>query len=196
MKRVLFAAVLVAIITARPASAEIITIFGGEHTLLPGVETEIPIIARAGGLEVSAVETYFEIEGRSGPTITNVTLDSAGTLFEGNTFGGENVVKWSPFVWAVDTLTESGTVTVDGDVLLAKVWIDTTDVAPGQYTLMLKGVLADVFGEPGLASSFPEYETLVWNGTLNVVPEPSSIVMMGGLLICGAVLVTRRRRKS
>ena len=119
-----------------------------------------------------------------GPVITGVDLFS-GTIFEGNNTGegsGNGVLV--PQVAFFSTTTGSGTVKADG--LLATVTIDTTGffVGDGPFDL----ILSQTVNNP---TNFGPVNPEVTDGTLAIVPEPTSIAVFG---LTGLALLRRSRR--
>ena len=117
-----------------------------------------------------------------GPKITGIdivggTLGGA-TIFTGNNVGQTNSLVL-PQVWEATTTTGSGTVTTNG--VLGFVKIDTTGFFDGQ---MFNLIMSNTVNNPtDLAGNSVD----VTDGTINVIPEPSSVVLVIiGLLVVGS----------
>ncbi len=191
---------LACLFVVNTASAAIIS--GGSHDLAPGGIYTIPITTSSDkeGESVWGLDLYLEIvEGEPGvPTILDIDLVGEGTLFHGNNTG-QHVLE-RPTLWLLPAL-----ITVPGDdeiplgdeTVLAWLQIDTRDARPGRYELRLKNVMDDeVF-----TSDFTSLKTgghmgaTVYDGVLNVVPEPSSIILggVGGLVLWGFGRIRKRQ---
>ncbi len=145
-----------------------------------------------GGEAFAGVNLSLMVEdGTFGPTITGVDLVGAGTVLAGNNNGQQD---YSPFYVAPGREIVAYATTSNGYVgpngVLAFLEIDTTGVLPGEYDLHLSH---SVFGQSDLPPFFVT-DTLIEDGLLQVVPEPSSVVLgvfaMAGL---GAFAIRRRR---
>jgi len=125
-----------------------------------------------------------------GPLITEFDFLSPGLLFASNNTGqtgyGDPIVEVPGHTPAYSVTTNTGTVGPNGN--LARIVIDTTGIAEGAYVLALTNPFVD-------ESSLPPLTGLVLtSGVINVVPEPSSIVM-GAFAAAGlGAMVIRRRR--
>ena len=117
-----------------------------------------------------------------GPKITGIdivggTLGGA-TIFTGNNVGQTNSLVL-PQVWEATTTTGSGTVTTNG--VLGFVEIDTTGFFGGE---MFDLIMSNTVNSP---TDLAGISVDVTNGTINVIPEPSSVVLVIiGLLVVGS----------
>jgi hypothetical protein len=190
----LFAAVAIAACTAMAASAAP-TITVGNHQLLPNTPGQvISILASGEGAAdaIAGVDLFLVIGGgTSGPIATNFDLIGAGTIFAANNngqqgFGAEYDPPSRDLVGLVTTT--SGTVSPNG--VLAYVTLDTTGLTSGDFTLSITN---ELFG-PSVLYATGGASTVLIDGTLSVVPEPSSVVL-GLFGVAGVAAVAIRRRR-
>jgi|GEM_PF-2676616 len=193
IRKMLMAAVLVAcsatIATAAP------TITAGNHQLLPNTSGQVISILASGDFLADAlagVDLFLVIGGGTeGPMVTNLDLIGAGTIFAASNTGqqdfGAPYIPPSREIVGITT-TVSGTVNPNG--VLAYLTLDTTGLAAGDYTLSLT---SDLIG-PSVLYSAGAAPTVLINGTLSVVPEPSSVVL-GLFGIAGVAAIAIRRRR-
>lgn len=173
---------LVCLIVGNTASAAIIS--GGSHELAPGGVYSIPITTSGDGELVWGLDLYIEIVGGGpgAPKILGVDLESEGTLFHGNNEGATNDERFLPWAYQA-TITAVGfnEIPLAEEAVLGWLQIDTHDTMPGRYELRLKNVL----GEEDFSSDYVSLAIVdhigatVYDGVLNVVPEPSSILLGG-----------------
>ncbi len=171
-------------------------IIAGTHVLQPNMAGQAIQILAAGDTPDSflGADLYLVVaDGLSGPVITSVDLVGPGTIFNGNSnpqtdFGPPYVAPGRQIVAITTTL--SGTVGPNG--VLANLIVDTTGIAPGDYALSL---YSPTFGASDLPPFVGGNPTILVDGVLQVVPEPSSVVMA----LCaaaGMTIVLIRRRRS
>ena len=186
------AAVLLAAATA--FGAPIIDV--GAHDFLPDTSGTIAITV-SGGDAVEGLDLYIQIgDGGSDnggtdtiPVFTSIDIVGAGTMFNGNNTGQVNTFE-GDLLRVASTTTDSGTVNATGTV--AYVTIDTTGTSDGEsYPLLLKGVAAGMFPPSGVDTDFAGVPIDITNGTINIIPEPASAL----LLLIGAPLLGLRRRR-
>jgi hypothetical protein len=201
MTRVFLVGLAALLLAASPALAATIDV--GVHQLLPntaGQQIQIPVGPDPGAApdQVLGVDFYVQVsDGGSaqggvdnGPAIQAVDIIGAAgyppTIFTGNNTGqGVFPDTWPQFEMATTT-TASGSVAAQGN--LATVVFDTTGWTSGTWPLILTGT--DGFG--GLDTVFPGVTTNVINGLI-FIPEPSTLVMLAGLLSGIAWFWWRRR---
>jgi len=158
----------------------------GDHALLANTSNQTFDIFVTGGDPVQGVnfrvqlaDGFPDVPGSTidGPDITAIDLIGPGTIFEGNNTG-QNSVETRAQAWEQRTTTSAGTVAADG--LLARITFDTTgfNTIGQQWDLVLaNGFLGN--------TDFTLIGADVTNGTLAIVPEPSSLALVG----LGAVIV-------
>jgi hypothetical protein len=157
-------------------SGQQVMFFATGNELVDGLEFDIQV--GDGGSDVGGTDV--------GPIITAIDLIT-GTPFEGNSPTQVDVVTF-------DRARQS-TVDVPADVALsantkvATVTFDTTGVATGSYDLLLSGV-AGAF-DTTYFDGGTEVTTVVVNGQITVVPEPSAIL----LLVLGLAMVWNNARQ-
>jgi hypothetical protein len=131
-----------------------------------------------------------------GPTISG-NLVGPGTLFNGNNTGDTDAGS-VPMGYYHSTTTASGTVTINNtNQLLVRLFIDTTgfgpgspgDLGPGKWSL-------NMMNTANGPTDFGPVAAAITDGFIQIVPEPTSIVMalfaVAGL---GAVVIRRRRAR-
>ena len=194
MSRFHLIGICVFVLFATSASATpIITV--GSHDLLPDKANQPVDINVTGGDLVPGLNLYLQVnDGTSGPTIQSIDVLS-GTIFDGNNTGessgalggNASLPYWNGYA---TTTTSNGTVSADG--LLATVMIDTTGLTAGMWSL-------DVdfdYGTSRYTSDFTSFvpATLV-NGSINIVPEPGSLLLLlsAAIGLTGWQLCRRRR---
>jgi hypothetical protein len=194
---------VVMLLTAGPAMAAEIVV--GNYDLLPntpGQEIEIYVTAAptdpligAANFNVQIADGGPEAGGAiDGPTITAVSLVRPGTIFgdiinDGHSGSGSVV----PQVYVEQTATGSGQGPIAADGQLAVVTIDTTGFTSGVFDFMLGDTLN---GDTDLRDDTPGVNPIpltITNGTITIIPEPSTIVMLLGLLAAAAVYMRKRK---
>ena len=161
------------------------TINLGAIDLNPNEANQEILIEVTGGDPVAGINFFLEVGGgTSGPAITSVDLVN-GTIFDGNTLGQSNNGPVNTRQAAEGTLTLSGTVTADNT--LARVVFDTTGITTGSFGLELDTTIGTT---TFLDSGGGAIATSLTSGTINIVPEPASMAVLG---IGSLALLTRRR---
>ena len=166
------------------------TINVGAHQLQPNAADQTIQIFVLGGQPVEALNFSAQIgDGGSagggtddGPVFSNLDILN-GTIFASNNlgqFGGPGY----PQLAIGSTITSSGTVSADG--LLATLTVDTTGVWSSTYALKLGDTLNG-------ATDFGDVHPVITEGTIQVVPEPSSVALLG---LGGLAALRSRRRRS
>lgn len=207
MNKVFIVGLLVLLLAASPALAATITV--GNHDFLPGEVRWIPInVTGADPVDlIQGVDFYVQVADGGpenitrvpagsidGPEITAVDLiNSSGngpTIFSPNNTG-QNTPPGLPQVAVAFTTTSTGTVAAQGT--LAWVEIDTKSFPVTDPNNPWELVLTGTDGEPRFDTVFapPSVPLTIVNGTITIIPEPATLVMLVGLL--GAVVLLRRR---
>jgi hypothetical protein len=192
------AAVLVATVLWGCAVRAELIIEGGTHSLQPNAVNDIPIYVSGDGEQVLGVDLYAQIEwgGDTPPVITGIAIDRPDCMFYGITYE-PNVFSADSRTWGVNATvtTDYDPVTVTNN-LIGWISIDTTGTLPGQsFALRLQNILPDLFPPNGCNSGFAD-DTLnvtIHDGVLNIVPEPSSLAMLGGFGVVLAGWLARRQ---
>jgi hypothetical protein len=200
----LFCAVLF-LASSTAARAELV-IDVGDHLFAPGETRTIPLYV-SGGDAAAGLTCYVQI-GDGGafnggvdtlPIITNLDVIGAGTIFELNNTGPV-IFSTESLLWGAATVTdESVGPTVPCQGIFAYLTIDTTGALPGQsFPLLLKGVAAGIFGDPGIDTVFVDAEgneiaASITNGSISIIPEPSTIGLLCSVLAALSVMRLRRR---
>jgi MYXO-CTERM domain-containing protein len=217
-RRVLpFLALGLLLCVASPAMAHL-TVTAGNHILLPNTPgQDITImISSDTNEEISGLDLYLVINGGDStvdqpgvPRITAENLTGPGTTFSlvasttfpygdpwdvvnGTSFGQNTAFGAAPNA----TSGPNADAPVNTNNVLAIITVDTTGILFGSWPLSLTDPF--IFG-PTLLSKVtgpvdPSGYTLI-DGSLNIVPEPSSIVM-GLFAAAGLVAVAVRRRRA
>lgn len=163
------------------------TITAGNHLLLPNTPGQIvPLLASGEGAAdlLAGADLFLVIGGgTAGPVATGFDIVGPGTIFSGNNNGQQDF--GAPYIppgreLAAFVTTLSGTVAPNG--VLAYLTLDTTGITSGNFSLSLT---SDVIG-PSILYAAGGAPTILLDGTLSVVPEPSTVV----LALFGAVSVT------
>lgn len=188
-------ACLTILVVAGAASAAV-TVTAGTHEVMENTTGEtftILISTDASDLTTGAVANVQLGTGQSCPDITNITLDSTGELFNGITGDTGGYLDFTgdgyPGISSKDFLVGTSTDDPVASGILCTVTVDTTGYYDTEsFTIniasTLNGALKVLF--TGTAPTL----TLT-DGTLNVVPEPATIALLG-LGALGALI--RRRR--
>ena len=179
---------------SQASATPIITV--GSHDLLPDKANQPVDINVTGGDLVPGLDLFLQVgDGDAGPQIQTVDV-LTGTIFADNNTG-ESLVAiggsgslpyWNAYA---ATTTSNGTVSADG--LLATVMIDTTGFTAGMWTLSVDFDYGGSHYASDFASDAPV--TLV-NGSINIVPEPGSLLLLFSAAIGLARWQWRRRRRG
>jgi len=202
MQRRLLTIFALAVVMCLPITAMAVpTITAGNHVFQEGVGNVSFDILAGGGDGVQGVDLLVftgtnggDLTGNSpdAPTIVSVDVVGAGTIFQPNNTGQNNITVGTN-IYQGGTTTGTGTVAADG--VLAHVTIDITGWAIGVYPLWVSDA-NPLFGDGLLGSAYSQQITSAADGTITIVPEPSSIVL--GLFAAAgmAAMVIRRRRSA
>jgi hypothetical protein len=149
--------------------------------------------------DVTGIASETESTDANGPTISNVDLFTAGSLFASGNTGAGGAGSITPRIFERGTTLSSGSITIPiGTWKYGTVYFDTTGVPAGNY-----GYTPDTQNNPTLFhTSFGDrtpgvnISGALIAGTLTVVPEPSTYAVISGIgcLAVGA-LVRRARGK-
>ena len=195
LRRTIFATML--LISSASAAMAAPMIVAGNHVLLPNTAGQKIMIMTSGeeGDEFQGVNLHLAI-GDGGPIVTGIDLIGPDTLLFGNNMGQygyfDPLFDAPTRQPAMTATTAAGTIGPNG--VIAVLTLDTTGIAPGQYSLSLTH---PEIGPSDLPVFFET--TILQDGflTVSAVPEPSSVVLAvvaaGGL---GAVAIRRRKARS
>lgn len=189
---------LVAILSS-PCSA-LTTLIGGNHVFSSRGESTFPIIATSdSGESLSGIDLYLVMDP-NGPIVTKLDLIN-GTVFQNNNEGQGDfgLPEYNPpsrepatYINAIWN-SEGGYSTGVPTGIVAFVTVDFTGVAPGVYSFSLS---SDLFG-PSAAYNLQGLPGSHLDGTLELVPEPSSVAMgLPGLAGLGLMAFRCRRARS
>lgn len=174
--------------------AAILHVDGGTHQIESKPNQVIDLYV-TGGVEIIGFYLAVQIgDGQAGPTITDVDLESG--IFRDNHLpqitSGEGTDRL--VFYDITTIASDPPVMADG--LLVRLTLDASNVPHGTYALDLAGISVPSYGA-AFDSTFisPNAETIPTTflpGTINVVPEPLSATLFGGL----AIMIARRPRRT
>ncbi len=125
-----------------------------------------------------------------GPIITAVDIVGPDTIFFGNNTGQGGSPPPPATKVKQTTTTASGTVSANG--VLGHVTFSTVGVLAGVYDLRMTG-MATAGG--GSRTDFAGIAPTITNGTITVVPEPSSVVL-GLFSLAGLSAIAIRKRRA
>jgi len=195
-----------AIVLCLTAVAQAIpTIVVGNHNLLPNQAGQsVPLLVSGiGANEVNGITLSVMVNdggiaygGTPGPIITGMDFDSGPTIWVPPSVpSGHNAPAtfFDNQLASANFLTVSGFVTV-ANGLVATLIIDTTGFGPGVYDLQLLGfALEENVGNTGFIGNITAES--ITNGTITIVPEPSSVVL-GLFAVAGLGAVAIRKRRA
>ena len=173
-----------------PASAADPSIVVGSHNLLPNTHHQPIAIRVAGVSSVGMLNFNAQIAagtGTSYPVFDGVDL-TTGTIFAPDhidpldTGSVPRLATWS-------IVTASGTIS-SAEGLLATLYVDTTGVSSGTYSLSL----GDTLNGPAVfydATGLTKIPIPITDGSFTIVPEPASTALF--LLTAPALLLRRKR---
>lgn len=205
---VLACAALVAC-SALVASAAPVEVVGGNHVLQPNTPGQVIYITLGGQPDNIQGITFGVQIGDGGPNnggamtapkITALDLIDVGNadpvqfVFEGNNTGQFDFVPLPDLIAVASTTTASGFVSTEG--VLAKLVIDTTGTQPGQqFSLRMTGIGETLFGDVFNSSMDSDHgvDQVYHAGTIQIVPEPGTMGLLGALAVALAGLAIRRR---
>ncbi len=194
---------LVGLLQVSPLEAEIITVQAGNHDLLANTADQVIEILISGDGKLQGVNFDVQIgNGKTGevPAITNVDIIGTGLLFSASNTGdngdGSGIDDGLAGFWSSSTTTQAGETVTPGspNSILAKVEISTVGFDSGSFELILNDgldVLTDFAGWEKITGN----DLTIFNGTVKVVPEPSSFILFIGLGSLGVAVLKRRRRR-
>ncbi|NJL30124.1 MAG: hypothetical protein HC898_00015 [Phycisphaerales bacterium] len=167
----------------------------GNYNLLPDKPGQTISILVKGGQAVQGLNFNIQIAdggpaaGGSilGPSITAVDI-LTGTIFAANNTGnpqGNGILV--PQVAFYSTTTASGSVAAQG--LLASVTLDTTGFFAGTFDLILSNTINS---STNFASMNPALSPTIIDGSITLVPEPMSLMIVIG---AGLMMQGRRSRR-
>ena len=181
---------------AASASANL-TISLGTIPLLPNTADQVVPVMVHGGDAVEGVTFNVRIgDGLAplpapAPTITD--LDILGTAAQPTIFYLDNTGQVDPDgpndpfpYYESRTTTTTADATVAGEGLLARVTISTLGVNSGAWDLILKD-------PAGFATEFPGTSVTIQDGRVEIVPEPSTWLVLASALFGVPVWLLRRR---
>lgn len=190
-------AILLCVASVSNAATSIIV---GDHILQPNMPGQIIQIFVTGGDQIQGtnfraqigVDPEFGITPIFDPGLS--TIVGAGTIFQPNNVG-MNDVTFYPALFEAGTATATGTVSANG--LLATLVVDTTGFFGGSWLLTLANTFSgptDWAGSIFQGNEVPNPDIL--DGSITIIPEPSSVVLaMFGVAGLGAVAIRRRRAR-
>lgn len=182
----------------------------GNHLLLPNTPNQVIQIFVTGGDQIEGMNFnaqigtdpenpvgipvfQYEIGGHSsypGPTLS--TVMAPGSIFAPPAAIHYNDVTFFDTLWQAGVAPPSGTVTASG--LLATLVIDTTGISEGTWPLILANTLNGPTNWAGSVVNGQEVpEPIIIDGSISIVPEPSSIALAAcaAIGLCG--IAFRRR---
>jgi hypothetical protein len=205
MQRKVFGLALAVVLCLTASAQAIPTIVVGNHNLLPNTAgQQIPInvtgigVNEVNGITLSVMTNDGGVPygGTPGPIITAVDDDSGPTIgVPPSVATGHNAPAefFDNQLYSGNFLTVSGFVTV-ANGLVATLTIDTTGFAGGVYDLQLIGfALEENVGNTGFIGNISAES--ITNGTITIVPEPSSVVL-GLFAVAGLGAVAIRKRRA
>jgi len=193
---------MVTLLTLASAAKADMSIVVGDHQLLantPGQVIQVFLVADAP--DIAQGLTYIGQLGDGGPgaggsdvtPLIEADATSPGMLFEPN-HNAPADTSAPPSYAQLGFATQAGNVNIPvGSTLLGTLTIDTTGFGPGYTTTLSMG--ATQGGDTTLVGS--ETPLTITNGSITIVPEPSSIVLgMFAVAGFGAVAIRRRRARN
>ncbi len=188
MFKVTWTALLVFMLNCVCAAQPIIDV--GPHQLLANTPDQTISVFVTGGDLVQAVNFAAQINDggsagggdNTGPVFTGLDI-LTGTIFAPSNQGQIGTQSFPQLV--IDsTITSDSNPTVSADGLLATLVLDTTGVWSGTYDLKLSGTLNG-------PTDFGTIQPTITNGTIEIVPEPASMILLG----LGGFAVVRKNRR-
>jgi hypothetical protein len=210
MRTGIIAFVAACVLCVSQVHADFIHVIAGTHDIqaAPGQVVDV-MVAGEGRLNVVLLKAMIgNGKGGDAPIFEYVDLTGPGTLFEFDNEGGSRNYFFGGYGYPGYIEAEATTKTPTGSnpptfvdldpsgSLLARVTIDASNSTPGSsFDFLLTDIWIDEFGS-FLTSEFEGFngDVMIDNGTLNIIPEPSSLLLMlVGMAGLGMVAVRRRR---
>jgi len=181
-----------------------ITIVAGSHNLQPnmaGQQIQILIMSNSND-PAQGMDLNVQIGGTAaGPATAGTTpvfqnVTTADILGPGNIWGSNHAGEtadnsFDPTIAQYSIVTNSGTVPVPPSAVLATIMVNTTGITGGVFTLAVGpnqfAGTSDMAGGPVPAGTV--------DGSITVVPEPTSVVL-GAFAIAGLGAVAIRKRRA
>jgi hypothetical protein len=191
MNRLLLLGLAACVLVCSQAMADPI-IQVGDHNLLANTPGQALTISVTGGDLVEGLNLYLQIDDENtGPKIQSIDV-LTGTIFQGNNTGQTvqalNETGDLPYWMGYATVTTaSGNVAANG--LLATVIVDTTGFTSGTWSLNAN---FNYGGDPYQSDFGPMLATSL-NGSITIVPEPGTLVLLVTAGLGLAACVWRRR---
>ena len=158
----------------------------GNWNLLPNQAGQQISVTISGSGNVTNATLVMEIIGSSSkPIFTDGDIIS-GTIFASNNTDAP-VYDFIGSLAYLDIATLTGTTSVNDNLLLANIIVSTVGITSGTYALKLTGTQ---WGDT-LVGTDPVTSVSYLEGSINVVPEPVSLV----LLLIGGILARRQKVK-
>ena len=187
MRQLLYVPAVLVCLTS-VAKADLI-VSAGDWFLQPNLAGQEIWVSISGEGDVTRATVAAEVVGAAPlPSFTDGTM-IVGTIFASNNTGSDLEAYSGSWAWQ-DMSTNDGN-PVDGNGILAKLTVSTVGVFDGSFALKLSE-LPSLPDDKTSVGTEPVVNVTYRDGSITVVPEPSSIALL--LMALGGVAFARKRR--
>lgn len=188
------------LVVASVASAAAIDV--GSHNLLANTAGQKIYISITGGEALIGMNFNAQVgdggpeladygypAGTDGPAITGVNFDIAGGMFNGT--GSQDDLGSLPQLQMWMYNVTAGSAAANG--LLVELTLDTTGFYSGSWDLMLGDVFGGQASTEGVIAGGNTLPIDITNGSITIVPEPATLVLLS---VAGGLAAVRRARRK